>query len=372
MLLLLLSALLPSAGLAQTSPTYTALEPLPCIPSPPGTPGGITCPGGVGSPQSTFNFQNYVQYIFNLIIAIAAAAAVFMIVFGGLEYMTTESWTSKGAGLSKVKNALYGLLLVLASYLILRTIDPRLVAIPTTLVAPLNINYRDYGSLTDFFSQLEADARAYHADMNTFKANRDRAEAQQKAANEEITRLNQEIRLSLDQNLTDAQIEELCRNPMPEISSLCTRRNVKREEIKTAQGAFTLNTAIAVMRATIQHCGVTTATPDCFSNIGDQGDITQIYNKYNPQLGPAEKIQLNQYLIFSRNWLTINRALNKNNADSDWRGVEIALPLLLQAVARYQSNPLADPAVSADMQRSRDLIIQQLSTVNKAYYPPKH
>ncbi|MBU6232393.1 hypothetical protein KGP36_07200, partial [Patescibacteria group bacterium] len=43
----------------------------------------------------------------------------------------------KTDGLKKVQNALVGLVLILASYLILRTIDPRFVAVPATLVPSL-------------------------------------------------------------------------------------------------------------------------------------------------------------------------------------------------------------------------------------------
>jgi len=111
--------------------------------------------------MSSVDFQGYIQYMFNLAIAVAAAAAVFMIVFGGFQYMTTDSWQGKSAGLDKARNAVYGLLLVLASYLILRTIDPRLVAIPSTLVAPLNINYGGLTTSESLLSTIASDANQY-------------------------------------------------------------------------------------------------------------------------------------------------------------------------------------------------------------------
>jgi hypothetical protein len=157
---LLTLSLSPAAAMAQaaasTNPVnnppaqYTALEPLPCIPG-----NGITC-ASTGGTQTQFSFQNYLQYLFNLIIAVAAAAAVFMITYGGFQYMTTDSWEGKKGGLEKVKGALLGLVLILTSYLILRTIDPRLVAIPSTLVKPLNIGYHDYDSLWAYTSSVDS------------------------------------------------------------------------------------------------------------------------------------------------------------------------------------------------------------------------
>ena len=122
--------------LPPTSGDYTVLAPLPCIEG-----GGITCTtGGNGAVQPTVNFKTYVQYTINLLIGLSAVVAVVMIVWGGAEYMYTASFSGKKMGLEKVTHAVYGLLFVLASYIILRTIDPRLVEIPNTIVPDIKIN----------------------------------------------------------------------------------------------------------------------------------------------------------------------------------------------------------------------------------------
>lgn len=114
---------------------YTVLAPLPCIEG-----GGITCTtGGNGAVQKTVNFKTYVQYTINLLIGLSAVVAVVMIVWGGIEYMFTASFSGKKMGLEKVTHAIYGLVLVLTSYIILRTIDPRLVEIPNTIVPTIEI-----------------------------------------------------------------------------------------------------------------------------------------------------------------------------------------------------------------------------------------
>jgi hypothetical protein len=142
-MLVALLILLTTPGLtvivhAQTAPgtdKYTLLEPLPCYQT-----NGVSCPsGGNGNTESSVDLQQYVQYFFNMVIALSAAAAVFMIAAGGLQYMTTDSWQGKSDGKDRVKNAVIGLLMVLCSYLILQTINPQLVNIPSTLVTPLGI-----------------------------------------------------------------------------------------------------------------------------------------------------------------------------------------------------------------------------------------
>ena len=88
----------------------------------------------------------YIKGAFNLAIGIAAVLAIIMIVFGGIQYMGTESIGGKGAGLKKIKDAVLGLLLALGSYIILLTINPDLVNFsvsiariepPSTTLAPI-------------------------------------------------------------------------------------------------------------------------------------------------------------------------------------------------------------------------------------------
>src|SRR3989338_8849748 len=133
--------------------TYTLLEPLPCIPTE-----TSPCPEGPGELKTEVNLNEYLIYAINLLIALSAVAAVFMITWGGFQYMTTDSWQNKKEGLTKFKNAIFGLLLVLCSYIILRTVNPRLVEIPATLVPPLtNVNLKDSISPDDFFDQISAE-----------------------------------------------------------------------------------------------------------------------------------------------------------------------------------------------------------------------
>ncbi len=126
-------------------PKYTLLEPLPSID---GT--------GNSTLQGEISLNTYIIYAVNLFIAIAAVAAVFMIVWGGLLYMTTDSWQGKTDGRKKATDAVIGLLMVLSTYIILKTVNPALVNIPANLVPPIADMKRT--SASSLYDELLAEA----------------------------------------------------------------------------------------------------------------------------------------------------------------------------------------------------------------------
>ena len=84
------------------------------------------------------NVSSYLGNMYTLGIMIATALAVIMIMWGGIEYMSTDSMGGKEGGKEKVTNALFGLILALSSWLILNTINHQLISSNLTLtpVAP--------------------------------------------------------------------------------------------------------------------------------------------------------------------------------------------------------------------------------------------
>lgn len=79
-----------------------------------------------GKIDCTTDIQTYIPGIFNLTIGIAGVLAVLMILIGGVEYITTDAIQGKHDGKKRINNALLGLLLVLVSWILLRTINPKL------------------------------------------------------------------------------------------------------------------------------------------------------------------------------------------------------------------------------------------------------
>jgi hypothetical protein len=97
--------------------SYTLLAPLPCV-------------GGDCSTQATqTTLKDYIPGLFNLAIGLSAAFAVLMIVIGGFQYMSTDAIQGKANGKQRIKNAIYGLVLVIGAWLILYTINPALLTL---------------------------------------------------------------------------------------------------------------------------------------------------------------------------------------------------------------------------------------------------
>ena len=124
----------PSAG------NYTVLAPLPCIEG-----NGIKCgSGGNGSLQETVTFETYVQYTMNLLIALAAVWAVAMMVWAGIEYMFTNSFSAKKSSLDRFWNAIWGIVLIMRYEQRMRTMPQmafqnldKLAPLPLTVVVTI-------------------------------------------------------------------------------------------------------------------------------------------------------------------------------------------------------------------------------------------
>lgn len=89
-------------------------------------------PGVSGAPDPGTYFNRMIQ----LAIGIAGILSVLMIVVGGAEYLGSEAFTSKEAGVKKMQAAVWGLLLAIASWVILNTINPELVRLNFGMINP--------------------------------------------------------------------------------------------------------------------------------------------------------------------------------------------------------------------------------------------
>jgi len=78
-------------------------------------------------PDTNQSLPALVAWLYVFIVGISGLAAFVMIVWGGVEYMTSAGNPTRTSGAKdKIKSALLGLLLVLASFLILQVINPEL------------------------------------------------------------------------------------------------------------------------------------------------------------------------------------------------------------------------------------------------------
>jgi hypothetical protein len=78
-------------------------------------------------PTENNNIGTYLNLMIKLFIGICAVLAVIMIVWGGIEYMTTELISSKEAGKERIIHAILGLLLALGAWTLLYNINPDLL-----------------------------------------------------------------------------------------------------------------------------------------------------------------------------------------------------------------------------------------------------
>ncbi len=89
--------------------------------------------GYVGDAGGKTQANSYLEGIFILAIAVAGGLAVIMIIWGGIQYMSTDAISGKSEAKNTIQNAIWGLLLAISAWLILNTINPNLVKFDLSL-----------------------------------------------------------------------------------------------------------------------------------------------------------------------------------------------------------------------------------------------
>jgi hypothetical protein len=84
-------------------------------------------------------FSNYLNNMFRMGVALCTALAVLMLIIGGIQYVSSDAWSKKSEGRERIFAALFGLLIALGSYALLRTINPALLGTELAL-RKLNIS----------------------------------------------------------------------------------------------------------------------------------------------------------------------------------------------------------------------------------------
>ncbi len=160
---------------------YCLLEPLPNIQ-------GVTQDKNCISVDKTaircINFSTFVSYAFKFMIALAVFLATVSIIYGGFEYMLSEVPFIKTEGKSRITKALYGLAAALISYVILQTIDPRLVQINTTIPPICTEDAKSDRTSVCYDKALTEFREAYKNQLSTLS----------KRGQEEIEKLKEEVK----------------------------------------------------------------------------------------------------------------------------------------------------------------------------------
>ena len=117
--ILFVALLAPSLALAQEEPKpaateYTLLAPVPQL---------------AKDAEGKTDAVTYITGLFKLIVGLAGVLAVIMLIYAGIKYMSTDAFSGKDEAKGIIENAMWGLGLAIAAWLILYTINPKLVEI---------------------------------------------------------------------------------------------------------------------------------------------------------------------------------------------------------------------------------------------------
>ncbi|HWP61660.1 MAG TPA: hypothetical protein VN495_03585 [Candidatus Paceibacterota bacterium] len=117
-----------AAGNTNAPPTFTPLQP---------APGGTA----LNKIYTSNGLSGYINTVFTFAISLGAIAAVLRLVYAGYIYMVSDLWTSKGKAKEIIGNVVFGLLLLLSIYLILKQINPGLLNL--SFLSDFNSGYGD-------------------------------------------------------------------------------------------------------------------------------------------------------------------------------------------------------------------------------------
>jgi hypothetical protein len=115
-LLLLVILTIPSLVAGQENNALQRYQPL-----------AVGIPGVTDTKGARPSLVQYLNALFSLLIAIAAVLAVIRIVIAGFSYMTTDAWGSKEEAVSTIRAVVIGLIVLLLSVVILKTLNPDLL-----------------------------------------------------------------------------------------------------------------------------------------------------------------------------------------------------------------------------------------------------
>ncbi|MDB5254097.1 MAG: seg [Parcubacteria group bacterium] len=76
---------------------------------------------------------SYIPGMYKLLIGLAGVLAVLKLIFAGIKYMSTDAFSGKESSKDDIQNALIGLLMAFSAWIILYTVNPKLVEFNLTI-----------------------------------------------------------------------------------------------------------------------------------------------------------------------------------------------------------------------------------------------
>lgn len=96
-------------------------------------------------PQCTESscLSDWLSWGINIFSFVGVVAAIIVITYAGITYTSSgiESANSKSSAMQKIRSGIFGLILIIGMYVILNTINPNLVTLPSISVSPVPSGY---------------------------------------------------------------------------------------------------------------------------------------------------------------------------------------------------------------------------------------
>jgi len=149
---------------------------------------------------------NFLRQLFLIGLTLTAFLAVVMIMWGGIQYMTTDAVSGKSEGKTRIRNAIFGLLIALLFLTVLGTINPQLtqfkfnvsqVQLPQIFVpqsTPPPSDYQNLANKVSLIQQAKNNVAARDAELQAAKKKLDEAKT-----DEEKTQAQQELSKKLQE-----------------------------------------------------------------------------------------------------------------------------------------------------------------------------
>jgi hypothetical protein len=132
-----------------------------------------TIPGVSERDKNIKNPAELVTGVYNAAIGIGAILAVIMIIIGGMKYTTSEAINTKTGAKEQIQDALLGLVLLLGSFLILKTINKDLVNLAVTLPVGEGNNLSELQVQRDQAIAITATNKKYQEELSKEKVLRE-------------------------------------------------------------------------------------------------------------------------------------------------------------------------------------------------------
>ena len=97
--------------------------------------------GSISDPSGAMG--SYINWLVQMAFILGSISAVFLIVIGGIQYITTDSYSKKSEGKTRIQNALGGLLLLITSFVWFNTINPETLNVKLAIAFPGMTNSQD-------------------------------------------------------------------------------------------------------------------------------------------------------------------------------------------------------------------------------------